>query len=204
MGACKFFDKVNNDSVARAYLKMHWPMFTTGDYNLNIFGIRANESVSNAFNDCIGVLYKENNQWKCQKYEATTDPGLISRTNPVDSRGCAILQDGYHRSVFRMGYHQGKYPALVQVKPLPLWRDNNRDNKLDHTGPTYNEIVGINIHHASNTGKSKQVDNWSAGCQVIADIKDWNNFWNLIATSSKRFGHVFSYALFTETDFFRS
>lgn len=202
MGSCVFLDKITVDKVKAAYARKQYPFFDTGEYNVNLFGIRANESVSNTFNDAVCLLFKKGGQWVLKKYEATTDPGSYYRLNPCNANGTAILNPGYYKGGFRLGYHQGKYKALVQNKPLPLWRDNNKDNKLDRKGQVYTELAGINIHRASPTGKSIQVDKWSAGCQVIASIVDWNEFISIINTSAQKYGQVFSYALFTEEDFF--
>ena len=64
----------------------------------------------------------------------------------------------------------------------------------------YEEIGFTDIHHASQTGKSTNVDNWSAGCQVIADIKNWNEFIGLCQESVKIFGNSFTYTLINEKD----
>ena len=200
MSSCIFLDKITPGLLVKNYKRKNYPLFETGEYNINIFGIRADENVSNTFNDALGVFYKSGGKWVVRKYSATTDPGLYWRLHPMNCNGTAILQPGYYKGAFRMGYHQGKYPALVQNKPLTLWRDNNKDNVLDRKGSTYTEIAGINIHHAGS--HSVQVDKWSAGCQVISDISDWNEFFNIIKISSQKYGSVFSYALFTYKEFF--
>lgn len=197
------FNQIDSGMVINAYDRMGYTFFTKGNYNLNIFGIRnENNRDSNGFNDLIGVLFKINGEWNLQKYDATVDPGTISRTNPVNRAGTAIIVPGQYRSVFKIGLHKGKYRALVQNKPFKLYRDNDKDSRLDFDSKIVEEMAGINLHHASNTGKSKQVDNWSAGCCVIADINDFNNFMDLVYRSSERFGNTFTFTLFTEGQFF--
>ena len=122
------------------------------------------------------TIYKVDGKWVLKKYNATTDPGLYYRKNLLNENGTAILQDGYYRSTWQVGLHKNKYTALVQRKPVKLWRDNNKDNKLDRKGKVYEELAGINIHHASGVSTSVSIGKYSAGCQVIADIKDWNEF----------------------------
>lgn len=200
MSTCAFYNKVTPDLLAHAYEKRGWKLFTNGDYNLNIIGIRANDNKANTFNDLICVLFKISGNWVLKKYDATTDPGLYYRENPLNVQGTAILKDGYYRSSFGIGLHHNQYRCLVQTKPLTLWRDNNKDAILDFKGKTSEEIAGIHIHRATASGVSKYVDKWSAGCQVIASSADWAEFMNIIDTSTNYFKPVFSYALLTEND----
>lgn len=200
MHACSFYDDVTIETITKAYTKYGWNLFTEGDYNLNIFGIRANESKSNTFNDLICVLYKVNGEWVLKKYDATTDPGTYYRENPINKNGTAILKEGRYSGSFGIGLHHGKYRCLVQVKPLQLYRDNNKDNILDKKGTTSEEMAAIHIHRASASATSKQVDKWSAGCQVIASSDNFKEFMSLVDTSAKYFKPVFTYILFNETD----
>lgn len=202
MTKAKFFDDVTIDKVLDAYKRLDYPLFVNGDFNINIFGIRDNENVEDSFNDLICLLYKVNGKWVLKKYQATTDPGIYYRKNLLNTNGTAILQDGYYRSSWQLGLHHGKYTALVQRKPVKLWRDSNKDGILDRKGKTYTELAGINIHHASSNGTSVTIGKYSAGCQVIASITDWNEFIDIVLKSSTIYGKVFSYALFTESQFF--
>ena len=200
MSTCAFASKVTPDVLLAAYSKRGWKPFTDGDYNLNIIGIRAADDKSNTFNDLICLLYKVDGKWVLKKYDATTDPGLYYREHPLNVKGTAILKDGYYRNSFGIGLHHGKYRCLVQIKPLTLWRDNNKNSTLDFGGRTTEEMAEIHIHRATASGVSKYVDKWSAGCQVIASSSDYAEFMSIIDTSTKYFKPVFSYALFTEND----
>ena len=195
---------ITPDVLFRAYVARGWKPFTEGDYNLNIIGIRADDRKSNTFNDLICLLYKTDGRWVLRKYAATTDPGLYYRQNPLNPRGTAILKDGYYRGAFGFGLHHGQYRCLVQTKPLPLWRDGNRDGVLDFGGKVSEEMADIHIHRASASGTSKLVDRWSAGCQVIASSADWADFMRVVDIAAKRWGGAFSYALFREQDLGRS
>ena len=200
MSTCAFSSKVTPELSLKAYTKRGWKPFTKGDYNLNIIGIRANDNKANTFNDLICLLYKVNDKWTLKKYDATTDPGLYYREHPINVNGTAILKDGCYRNSFGIGLHHGKYRCLVQIKPLALWRNNNKNSTLDFNGKTTNEMAEIHIHRATASGVSKYVDKWSAGCQVIASSSDYAEFMRIIDTSTKYFKPVFSYALFTEND----
>ena len=195
---------ITPDVLFRAYVARGWKPFTEGDYNLNIIGIRADDRKSNTFNDLICLLYKTDGRWVLRKYAATTDPGLYYRQNPLNPRGTAILKDGYYRGAFGIGLHHGQYRCLVQTKPLPLWRDGNRDGVLDFGGKVSEEMADIHIHRASASGTSSLVDRWSAGCQVIASSADWADFMRVVGIAAKRWGGAFSYALFREQDLGRS
>jgi hypothetical protein len=52
-----------------------------------------------------------------------------------------------------------------------VYRDNNKNDVIDFVSQSLDTgVFGINLHHASATGESVQVDGWSAGCQVFANI----------------------------------
>ena len=197
-----FIDTVNVDSVIAAYRKMGYQLYEEGDYNLNIFGIRSNDNESNTFNDLVGVLYKVDGEWQLHLYGATTDPGLYYRENPMNVDGTAILAPGQYAGAFKIGYHQGKYKALVQNKALLLYRDANRDGKLDYEGEPSWEMAGINLHRANAKIESKIVGKFSAGCVVVSDPADFDELLSLCDKSAEEYGDVFSFTLFTEDDFF--
>ena len=47
-------------------------------YDVNIVGVRNSETngkVTNAFDDCITITYKEDSEWQFHCFECTTDPG---------------------------------------------------------------------------------------------------------------------------------
>lgn len=202
--SCSFLDNINEETIEKAYAKNGYDFFSVGDFNLNIFGIRADENTSNTFNDCICMFYKAQGIWTLFKTSATTDPGLFYRENPCNVNGTAILVPGQYKGGWRLGKHQGKYDALVQNKPVDLYRDNNKDGALNRTGKIYHEMAGINIHRATAIeGKtSVQVDKWSAGCQVMASKDDFDTFMRIVTHASKLYGEVFTYTLFTEGQFF--
>lgn len=198
MPVAPYFKNVSVETVKAAYAANGYTLSTRGDYNLNIFGIRTNDPVSNAFNDVVGVLFKVVGEWVLKKYDATTDPGIYWRNNLMNVNGTAILQPGFYKGAFRIGMHQGKYEALVQNVPFKFWRDKNKDDTLDMEGKTYTEVAGVNLHHAG--ADSKQVDKWSAGCQVIANRDNFKELMSIVHKSQA--GNTFSYALFTEQQFF--
>ena len=202
MANAKFFNLITLDKVVAAYKKCNYAFFENGDYNLNIFSVRnITDRDSNKFNDVLCVCYKVGNEWILKKYDCTTDPGLTYRKAPCNKNGTAILVPGQYRGCWHIGLHQGKYRALVQYKPVKVYRDNNKDSKLDFDEKTIETgMFGINIHRATANkgGKSSEVWNWSAGCTVIASHDDFNEFMKLVDEASKRYGDVFTYTLFRE------
>lgn len=169
--------------------------------NVNIIGIRSEDKTPNVFNDFIVCLWKFHGNWNLNVFSCTTDPGLYWLNNPINSLGTAILVPGQYRSAFKIGKHKGKYEALVQAKPVKVYRDNDRDSEFDMDESKIDEgIFGINIHHASYNNTSVQVDKWSAGCQVLNDIDQFNIFMQICRYGAKHFGPYFTYTLLEEAD----
>ena len=198
----KLYNKATKADFSKILVNKGYAYFTKGKYNLNIIGIRnASNSVTNKFDDIIIVEYIDMYGVKSREiFAATTDPGITSMKNPVSIKGCAILVPGQYRSSWKLGYHKGKYEALVQYKPVNVYRDNNRDEIYDFIPKTVEEgTFGINIHKAGE--HSTLVNNWSAGCQVFADKKDFERFMKLVHYQiSQGHGKLFTYTLINEED----
>ena len=91
---------------------------------------------------------------------------------------------------------KGKYIALVQNRPVAVYRDRNKDSVYDIEAATINTgVFGINLHHAG--ADSTEVNNWSAGCQVIARLRD---FQQLMSIVSKQKASSYTYTLIKEED----
>jgi len=61
-------------------------------------------------------------------------------------------------------------------------------------------IFGINIHRASATGTSTQIDKWSAGCQVIANNQNFDKLMELANKAATIWGKSFTYTLIESKD----
>lgn len=143
---------------------------------LNIVLFRKNRVFTNKFDDMIYWLWKdEKNVWQMRSAYITTKPGIFYVKNPLSPLGVGILKGGFHKDSHELGYHKGEYRALVQKKPLPVWRDNDKDSWADfiklETG-----VFGINIHRANARYESSVVDKWSAACQVFANPVMFSRF----------------------------
>jgi hypothetical protein len=166
-------------------------------FELNIIGIRSNTSVPNVFNDSINVLFTDNTgRLASQSWIATTDPGTYWLKSPMNPQGTAILKPGQYIGSHALGMHRGKYLALVQVRPITVIRDFNRDGKTDYsTGREETGLFGINIHRALASGTTKTIDNFSAGCQVFANADDFSVFLQLAERHKNLYGNSFTYTL---------
>jgi len=169
----------------------------TRPYELNILGIRTDTTIPNRFDDEIHVFFKNNaNQWIHYIFTATTDPGTYWLKSPMHPQGTAILMQGQYKDAYQIGLHRGQYYALVQRNPVTVIRDYDRNAILDfQNGRKDTGLFGINIHRASINGTTKTVDNYSAGCQVLANINDFNLLMQLAEKHRQLYGNNFTYTL---------
>lgn len=166
----------------------------TGEYELNIIGIRNDSAEPNRFDDTLCVLFKdEYGEDALLCFPATTDPGLYWLLNPMNVDGTAIMCEGQYEKVYKVGLHKG-YKALQQVGKIDFVRDNDRDRELDFSAAKkIHEVIFANIHRAAESENSGTVDKWSAGCQVIQ--KGWQEFIELceksrLITEENRFDYT--------------
>ena len=135
---------------------------------LGITGWLNEKSVTNKkneYNDTILALWKNIDGNKIvKKYTATTAPGTFSKL--YNSKGDAHLVNG--RYAYKKGKHNG-YDALVQAEEFTVWRDPEKSGVRYENSLVESGWFGINLHAG---GISKEVSNWSAGCQVIWGGRD--------------------------------
>lgn len=169
----------------------------TRPYELNIVGKRSAQGQPNRFDDEIHVFYKTRVlNWEYHIFKATTDPGTYWLKHPMNWQGTAILAEGQYKNAYKLGLHRGQYLALVQIGKVEVIRDFNRNNSLDFiSGKKVNGYYGINIHRASLRGTTKFVDKYSAGCQVFANISDFNKFLEMCKKHRGLYGNKFNYTL---------
>jgi hypothetical protein len=177
-----------------------YTIFTQGDFNLNLIGVRAAAQEPNKFCDIFHIIYKHRDIWRWEKYPFTSLAGSFWLLNPSRVTGTAILKHNMqYRGMWILGKHQGRYEALVQQgNECTVWRDNNKDIIADYDGPEESGYFGINAHKAGERG-SEFVDRWSAGCQVFANP---SHFMRLITLAKSQVlegqGSKFSYTLIHE------
>jgi len=190
------------DLIRDVYARRGYVFFDGGKaLNLNIIGVRRDTNIPNRFDDAIVVIFRdESGCWQFYSYPATTDPGTYWLEHPMNVKGTAIMVPGQYRGSYKIGKHKGQYAALVQVGPIRVWRDGNRDNKLDMGGPEEPGLSGINIHRASSGHTSSRVERWSAGCQVLASPVDFAEMMAHAHKSMATFGPRFTYTLLDGAD----
>lgn len=139
--------------------------------------------------------------------QATTEPGL-SATFSAQAKnrgGVARIAFGQFTS-WQMGFHRGdpKHPALRQCKPIPVYRDINRDGK--RTGDPVSNGSGINQHGTNGKTVSDRVGNWSEGCLVGFVWDEHMKFIDLLRTDPRFIADpkfVFTSAVIDGDDFGR-
>jgi len=174
-------------------------------FDLNIVGIRSSVTKANRFDDWLTVSYKDaaHGDWAYFAFACTTDPGLSHLQNLSHQDGTAVLKEGQYRSSHMIRKHQGKYDAICQKNgyKLKTYRDRNQDGTIDRDpSKIFTNATGINIHRASATRRSTQVDRWSAGCQVLADPTDFDVLMTLARRAKEIYGNGFTYTLLNEAD----
>jgi len=198
--------KLTKEIIEQGVKAKGYKWFETGDYNINIVGVRNSDTgteVTNKFDDKITLSFKCDGQWEFYCYDCTTDPGKYWVENIMRKEGVAVLKEGQFRGSHKIRLHQGRYEALGQNGPVTVYRDANKDNKFDLSdNNTQTGLFGINIHRATKWGgkKSSQVDKWSAGCQVIAANDDWHEFMDICRVARDKWGNSFTYTLLDSKD----
>ena len=174
--------------------------FFSGDTSINVFAIRCTTG-TDMFDDYVGVAYFSSGHLEVDLYQATTEPGRHWLLNPLRATGCAIMKEGQYLGSYAVGGHgKSKYPALRQIKAIPVYRDNNLDNNHDLDESTLDTgIHYTNIHHGYG---ATLVRKNSAGCIVIQSKDRFNNeFMPLVRRSAEIYGNSFTFTLLNINDF---
>lgn len=169
-------------------------------FDVNIVGVRnssTGQKVTNVFDDCLTLSYKENGEWKFHCWLATTDPGKKGVLESKNKAGVARLVEGQYRGSHTIRLHQGKYEALGQAKNVKVYRDANKDLIYDET-KIQEGLFGINIHKAG--ADSTYVENWSEGCTVFKRSADFEEFMKICRKARDIHGNSFTYTLIESTD----
>lgn len=200
MAHCKYLV----DKLISAMERKGYAVFKN-EYDLNIVGVRSKDLQANTFNDwiCAFHLRKSSDVWAFYALQGTTDPGEYWRTNPENVKGVGAVVPGQYRGLWQRGLHQGKYKALVQVAPVSVYRDANKNSTLElDPAKVEKGVFGINLHRAKlEAGASTRVDKWSAGCQVLAANEDLDLVLRLVELQEQTGGgKTVTYTLLNEAD----
>lgn len=141
-----------------------------------ILNVRSSEDAPNVFDDKSYLFKKEAfiGVGSC-----TTNPGttVLKNYSKFNAKGAAVAKaDEWYYGVWNKGKHQGKIIALVQTgAKIKVYRDADKDDKSEVSETLQEGFFGINFHpntydlNAITTGTL--VNGWSAGCQVVNDMK---------------------------------
>lgn len=165
--------------------------------HINLMGIRHTDKVD-MFDDELYYFWADGSKIEYVGLSDgfTTDPGKYYLKNPLNSKGCAILKEGWYPRVWIKGKHSGKYNALVQKgNTITVYRDTNKDDEFDFNGPQDTGYFGINLHRASQYYTVETVNSYSAGCQVIADPNKFNRLMTAVDKAGIHGQSFFSYLL---------
>jgi hypothetical protein len=139
--------------------------------------IRCSEVFDNRASDF--ALYIQNQEIK-EVLPCTTRAGHYFVYNPISYggiTGTAVLAEGLYPKAWkgivtsRFGFSS---PELMQVRPVKIFRDRNKDLKIDRE-VTQEGLFGINMH---TQGAIFSVDNWSAGCITVPSWA-WAGWFNI-------------------------
>ena len=135
--------------------------------------IRTDQSFDNKFAD---YVVRFNNRVADMIMPCSTTPGDFYIFNPLTVGGitgaavaCEQQVIGSHKFV-TSGTWSSLWlgaPYFYQSGAIEIYRDGNKDRKLDKTVKTKG-WYGINFHRG---GIGSFVDNWSAGCMVVPDAR---------------------------------
>lgn len=178
------------------------------DWNVNIVGIRNNSRDPSLFDDTLVVFHRFLGQWDIRYYLITTDPSIEYLLNPINYNGTAILKPGQYVSTYALDIHgagrAGAHLALCQrLGEVTVYRDSdhdamiNMDNNNVETG-----MFGINIHRGPRNGQWATNNTYfSAGCQVFADDRKFDEFLMICQNAANSYGNKFTYTLLEQSDF---
>jgi hypothetical protein len=136
--------------------------------------IRTDQSFDNKFAD---YVVRFNNRVADMIMSCSTTPGDYIVFNPLTVGGitgsavaCEQQVIGSHKFVTAPDWKHLwlNAPYFFQAGAIEIWRDANKDRKLDKNVKTKG-WYGINFHRG---GIGHAVDTWSAGCLVVPD-KIW-------------------------------
>ncbi len=140
---------------------------------------KINGDEPNQFNDTASIYDHQFTLLGC--WSGTTEPGRWYTQHPMNPKGAARIAFGQYKS-WRVGIHGNSEPheALVQVAPVAVYRDRNRD--MLRTGDELEwGLFGINQHWGYDLPPS-DIGLASAGCMVIRSRQGHREFMSLVKT----------------------
>lgn len=179
-------------------------------FPFNIVGVRTSKDVTNRFDDRLIVWTVDDMDASAitpERSVPTPSAGYCFDVTTDPGSGTAVLAPGQYVDAYALGLHKGKYTALVQVRPVTVYRQASpirtdstpNGYKYAYSNPDTG-LFGINIHRANAVIRSVLVSTWSAGCTVFADPHDFDEFIGMCRRHKAEYGNSFTYTLIEETD----
>ncbi|MBD2449572.1 peptidoglycan-binding protein [Nostoc sp. FACHB-152] len=167
--------KLGNDiasKIVKYMLAQNYQVFTgSKEYNIvYVEGMDGNWSLNsdrpNEFNDRRIVIEVVNGVPKIvDHWQATTEPGRYYTLSPMNPEGAARIKFGQYKA-WAVGMHGNaeRHEALVQVAPITVHRDFNKD--FMRTGDKLDTGLFFVNQHWGYDAPSNDIKNASAGCLV--------------------------------------
>ncbi|MET3591430.1 hypothetical protein ABID26_000809 [Mesorhizobium shonense] len=162
-----------DDVIAYMDAKEHWicrhPLALNIVYleGTNLDGT-PNDNKPNLFNDVRIVFSIDSTGLPVtQMWDGTTEPGLYWTTHPMSPKGAARIAFGQYKSWVVGTHHPGTaaaHEALVQVEPILVYRDLNKDFKRQGDAVDLG-LFAVNQHWGYDAPKD-DLGRTSAGCLV--------------------------------------
>lgn len=183
-------DKSLASQICRYMISRKYKLFTGAkQYNIvYIEGMNADGTLNsdhpNEFNDRRILIEIVDKPRILGSWEGTTEPGDYYTINPMNPQGAARIAFGQYQA-WQVGFHgkRDTHEALIQVAPVKVWRDYNKDYK--RTGDFLNTgLFGINQHWGYDLPVTK-VYNASACCLVGRSRASHKQFMNLVKSDRR-------------------
>jgi hypothetical protein len=157
---------------------------------LNLVGVRVHRNTPDAVDDVMYATWRDapNGRWQARAWALETEPSSAYLMHPLNPAGCAIMAPDQYLGAYALGLHRGR-PALVQVGPVRVYRDNNRDATVNFPSPdalqAQSGLFGINIHDIRGD---------LAGCQGLLPA-DMPELLLLAQAFTAKYGKAINYTL---------
>lgn len=179
--------------TATKYLNWFKNYYITRGYpidEINLFMIRNEDGQnSDGINDVFGIWNNKLNKIFIMK--GSSDPGKYWTEFGGAGKyrkGVAHMCYGYHPKIWCVDKHKGKYRALCNrrwkgCKPIKFWRDANKNYIKDAGEKVEKGWIGLNLHRMKRWVESTKVGKYSAGCQTVANPKDYDEMIQIVCAS---------------------
>lgn len=147
-----------------------------------------NDDTPNVFND-VRIVFGVDDQGKPRIdgiWDGTTEPGRVWTQNPMSPKGAARIAFNQYKAWAVGTHHPGTelaHEALVQVEPLSVYRDLNKDYR--RTGDLLDTgLFGINQHWGYDA-PAGDLGRTSAGCLVGRTKAGHREFMRLVKSDPR-------------------